>query len=592
MKMKINIRIMIVGAAALVLSSCEKWLEPDPENLRTVEQMYADGSYAQGFLVTGYTNIPGYYDQSDYATDDAVTTDRSNDYLQVATGSWTSANSPTNMWDQAYSAIQYMNLFLANSNQVKWTEEPEVNALFNIRMRGEAFGLRALYMYYLLRNHGGYDASGQLLGVPILTEFQPTTVDFDLPRASFEACIEQIYADLDSAEKYLPMEYNNVGSADQIPERFRSATQNPSSYNRVMGEYSRQLFNGLIAKSFRARTALLAASPAFQSGSNPTAWEAAANYAAAVIDYNGGISGLAPTGVTYYANASEIDNLSGGSNPPEIIWRENVQTNNRSQEEENFPPSLFGNGRVNPTQNLVDAFPMANGYPIDDPNGGYDESNPYAGRDPRFEKYIIYNGSTAGIGNQVILTGSSSGTDDGINARETATRTGYYMRKRLRMDVSNDPASTVGKNHYTPRIRYTEMYLAYAEAANEAWGPTGTGSHGYSAYDVIKAIRSRAGIGTDNNDPYLAECSTDQSKMRELIRNERRLELCFEGFRFWDLRRWKADLNETARGMNVNGDNYTPINVENRSYQDYMYYGPIPLSEILKYGNLSQNANW
>jgi len=166
------------------------------------------------------------------------------------------------------------------------------------------------------------------------------------------------------------------------------------------------------------------------------------------------------------------------------------------------------------------------------------------------------------------------------------------MKKRLRMDVNVNPASTTGKAHYNPRIRYTEMYLIYAEAANEAWGPTGDGGNGFSAYDIIKAIRKRAGVGMDNGDQYLEECKNDPVSMRELIRNERRLELSFEGFRFWDLRRWKNDLNETARGMDINGNSYIPIQVENRSFQDYMYYGPIPYSEVLKFSNLQQNDGW
>jgi hypothetical protein len=351
------------------------------------------------------------------------------------------------------------------------------------------------------------------------------------------------------------------------------------------------LFNGLIAKSFRARAGLLAASPALQHASNTTTWANAADYAAAVIDYKGGVNGLSATGVTYYANASEIDGLSGGTNPSEMIWRENV-ANNGDQEGEHLPPTLFGNGRMNPTQNLVDAFPMANGYPISHNSSNFIPANPYAGRDPRLAKYIIYNGSTAGVNNQVILTGSQSGSDNGINIKETSTRTGYYMRKRLRMDVNRNPASTSTKSHITPRIRYTEIYLAYAEAANEAWGPTGTGGHPYSAYDVIKKIRNRAGLGVSGTDPYLEECKADQAKMRELIRNERRLELCFESFRFWDLRRWKLNLNEVARGLDVNGTVYTPVNVENRSYTDYMYYGPIPFLEVLKFNNLSQNKGW
>lgn len=589
MRMKKN--VLLIFAFVLMLTGCKKWLEPEPENLKTVEQMYTDPSYAQGFLINAYRTIPGYYDNSDYATDDAVTNQKNHSYLQIATGSWTSANNPTNIWGQSYGAMQYLNLFLANVDKVAWAVDDEAAKLFNMRMRGEAYGLRALYMYFLLRNFGGYTADGQLLGVPVITEFQTSTSDFNQPRASFEDCVKQIYKDLDSAEAYLPTEYNDVTSLSQIPARFQSATQNPSVYNRVMGQYARQLFNGLIAKSFRARTALLAASPAFQSSANSVTWGNAADNAAAVIDYKGGINGLAANGVTYYTNTGEIDALSGGTNPPEIIWRENL-SNNGDQEAQNYPPGLFGTGYMNPTQNLVDAFPMANGYPIGNSASGYSASAPYTNRDPRLANYIIYNGSTAGVSNTVINTGSASGTDNGINVRETSTRTGYYMKKRLRMDVNRNPSATSNKNHYIPRIRYTEMYLVYAEAANEAWGPTGAGGHAYSSYDVIKAIRKRAGVGTANGDPYLEECKADKNKMRELIRNERRLELCFESFRFWDLRRWKLNLNETARGMDINGSNYNPISVESRDYQDYMYYGPVPYSELLKYSNLRQNKGW
>ena len=82
--------------------------------------------------------------------------------------------------------------------------------------------------------------------------------------------------------------------------------------------------------------------------------------------------------------------------------------------------------------------------------------------------------------------------------------------------------------------------------------------------------------------------------MRELIRNERRLELCFEGFRFWDLRRWKEDLNETVWGIDwgKDGSTFTKFEVEKRDYEDYMYYCPIPNSEVLKFSNLAQNRGW
>ncbi|MNX81870.1 SusD family protein [compost metagenome] len=181
--------------------------------------------------------------------------------------------------------------------------------------------------------------------------------------------------------------------------------------------------------------------------------------------------------------------------------------------------------------------------------------------------------------------------DDGLNRRETSTRTGYYMRKLLRQDVSLNPTVN-NQKHYRPHIRYTELFLNYAEAANEAWGPMANGGNPVSAYDVIKAIRARSGVGTTNGDAYLESIKADKDAMRTLIRNERRLELAFEGFRFWDLRRWNANLSEAVTGVSISASTYQPINVEARNYQDYMRFGPIPNSERLKYNALQQNNGW
>ena len=92
------------------------------------------------------------------------------------------------------------------------------------------------------------------------------------------------------------------------------------------------------------------------------------------------------------------------------------------------------------------------------------------------------------------------------------------------------------------------------------------------------------------------KCKADKDKMRELIRNERRLELCFEGFRFWDLRRWKANLNETAKGVSITvvegKPQYEYFDVETRNYKENAYYGPIPYNDVLNFPSLVQNAGW
>ena len=203
----------------------------------------------------------------------------------------------------------------------------------------------------------------------------------------------------------------------------------------------------------------------------------------------------------------------------------------------------------------------------------------------------------------MVNSAADSKTLDGLNKENgKSTKTGYYLRKLLRPDVNLNPSSTTKQKHLPARIRTTEILLDYAEAANEAQGPkANVGGANYSAYDVIKAIRKRAGLGESGEDPYLEECAQNKDKMRELIRNERRLELCFENHRFWDLRRWKvnlANLNEAAKGINITTDAttgeyiYKTFDAEERNYSDYMYYGPIPYSEILKYSNLKQNEGW
>jgi len=584
-----KIQLLICLSTIAFCMGCKDMIEPEIENNLELENTYNNASYAQGLLLNGYTRIPtNSWSFNDVATDDAVTNDKANTYLKIATGQWTAVNNPLSQWTNSRAAIQYLNLFLSVSDDVKWAVDANIQRMFNDRMKGEAYALRALFNYYLLQVHGGKATNGELLGVPLVLQPETIDSDFNKSRSTFDACMEQIYKDLDMAEQLLPIDFEDIASDAQVPSKYSGIGKD--NYNRVFGNYFRGRVTARIVKAIRAQASLLAASPAFNA-TGTTKWEKAANDAATVIDLKGGLTNLVANDIKWYDKESGIEGLASGVNPTEILWRSDVGTSN-DLEKNNFPPTLFGSGRINPTQNLVNAFSMANGYPISDGNSGFVASNPYENRDPRLKLYIVVNGSTAGTASSVINTTANGSTNDALNKVETSTRTGYYMRKLLRQDVNLNPSSTTTQKHYNPRIRYTEIYLAYAEAANEAWGPTGTGTHVYSAYDVIKAIRKRAGVGTSNNDPYLESIKSDKSKMRDLIRNERRLELCFEGFRFWDLRRWNASLNETAQGMSIANSIYSTINVENRAYQPYMVYGPIPYSEILKYNNLIQNTGW
>lgn len=602
--MKLRNIFMILASAAL-LTACDDVFTPAAENMKDINEMENDPIMAKGFVLTAYRNLPNYEvgTGTDVATDDAVTNEKGANWSKYATGSWTVQSwDPTGRWNNDLSSMQYLYIFLnSNISNIGFLKNANENKLMQRRLTGEAYGLLATHAYYLLRAHAGFDNEGKLLGTQLFDGYVGTDADFNQPRKTFQEHVDFILENIEKADKLLPMDYEPVTSDDKVPAKYDDILNVPEVtsikdgkmgiYNKVMGENARQLINGLILRAIKARTLLLAASPAFQDpAQNNVTWAQAADAAAEVVDYVGGPSGLPSTGLTYYDNDAEMSALQNGSNPPEIIWRSTKNAKEIDDEKNNFPPSLYGNGRTNPTQNLVDAFPDAKGYPITDARSEYDKSNPYANRDPRLAKYIIYNGATAGVDNKVIKTGSSSG-DDGIGRRDASTRTGYYMKKMLRMTANCNPSSTSQVTKYSCKARFTEFFLDYAEAANEAWGPKNPGTHAYSAYDVIKAIRHRAGL---TDDTYLDECAGDKAKMRELIRNERRLELCFEGFRFWDLRRWnQLDKLTSVQGIDWNNDTFTILpNVEERHFDSYMNYGYIPYSEALKYSNLHQNKGW
>ena len=594
--MKTIKHILSVVLMGVALASCDDLFEPAQENLKDVSSMYGDASYAQGILGNAYILLPySNAPQTDLATDDAVSNDQTNSYLQMATGAWSSQNDPTSQWKNRLNAIQYVNIMVANAEKVAWSTDEGLQRLFSDLFKGDAYGMRALQMFYLLRAHAGMvDGVNEMMGVPILREFQEAGADFNQPRATFRACIDSIMVDIDRALELLPYEYEDVTDDNAVPAKYKSLGISAGKYTRAFGYHQKGKINGMILRALRAQVALFAASPAYEDYSDIT-MEQAARYAAELIN----TKEMPADGYKWFANTTEIGGLNKGYNSSESIWQTNV-SERHSLEGDFYPPSINGLGRCNPSQNLVDAFPMTNGYPITDSRSGYNPQAPYADRDARLAAYILYDGQAIGSGNTTIITGTYG--DNNVNGLNYtvgySTRTGYYMRKLLRPDVNLNPSNITNQKSYDARIRWTEIFLDYAEAANEAVGPeAAVAGSKWTAKSVIKSLRERAGICAGVDDPYLDECAQDPVKMRELIRNERRLELCFENHRFYDLRRWKVDLNklnETVKGAEISAPNagFKTIDVEARQYKDYQFFGPIPYSEILKYDALQQNHGW
>ena len=550
----------------ILMWGCNGLLDPDMDHIYSEDDLLKRAKYAEGVLLTAYNSLPG-LTLNDVASDDAVSNQVTGsiataNFRRAATGEWSSNFDPISNWNGYYTAIGYLNLFLDQLvDQTAWyPSNPWLHENFRRRLKGEAHGLRAYYYSQLLKTCAGIGASsGELLGVPMVLNSDRVT----MPRAPFDECVDRILADLKIAIDSLPDLY--VAAPADDPQRAdKDAVFGPNFKNRMCGR---------VAKMIKARVLLQAASPAFNPTDDKNKWIAAADAAAEIIDDFGGVSALTASRLEFYLIVNNTDHL----------WRKDP-TNSRNWEENNFPPSHYGSGHTNPSQNLIDAFPGINGYPISEAASGYVGTNPYANRDPRLAKYIICNGASF----KSTTINTINQVQDGIGmVANRSTRSGYYMLKFMNPNVSLVAGAQINQQHTVNLMRYTEAYLIYAEAANRAWGPDGKGSHAYSARDIIARLRTTAGI--TGADPYLAS-QTSKADFEKLVRNERRLELCFESSRFWDIRRWKdlATLKADVKGTTTGGT--TSVVIEQRPFADYMIYGPIPVGEVRK--GLEQNQGW
>ena len=173
------------------------------------------------------------------------------------------------------------------------------------------------------------------------------------------------------------------------------------------------------------------------------------------------------------------------------------------------------------------------------------------------------------------------------------------MRKFTYNGYNKDATNPVTKAVSVAFLRWTHLLLAYAESMNQAYGPTANPrQYAMTAKDAIAAIRSREQFYSGPtplaaSDPYLDECAGSKAAFDALVRNERRIETCFEGLRMFDLQRWSksaSDLNVTIHAAKIEGGSYDTEVCETRTYQSQWF--PIPYNDCKNAGNLIQNAGW
>lgn len=612
-----NYKNIIYVFGALLFGACSSFLDPYPNGDRTRDDVFKYQESIQGLIGRSYDylgsdNAAKNYNSNemaylDCATDNAVRRSTTDAIVKLAKGELTTGDQAIvrDYWARDYNAIFLLNLFLKDNRGInsRVLIVPELNALVVRRLQGEAFGLRAWAERDLLKKFGGKELGGtRLLGFPIVTEPLDASKDINLERNTYDACATQIIQDCDSALKYLPIAHRDyLYSANYLSDK-----------KDFIGSVNWNRVDGVTMYAIKAMTYLTWASKRFNPTGIVARWDSAAKYAARVMDFK--LAGP-PNGDGY--NPTQRVNFNDVYDKS-IVWSSRLIENDITMESVFFPAGANGNGfnpsgDIGATRELIDAFGDKDGYPIN-LSAVYDATKPFDNRDPRFYAVINYNnrtyipayGSTSSIYTfetwEPDAQGLNGGKDRAGNGNNV--RTNIYVKKFCY--GINWKVSGFSK---TPRcrfnIRYAHMLLAFAEAANQVVGPNGV-LYGYTPKNVIGLLRAmktyedKAGIPAA--DPYLNSVATaGKDAFYELIKNERRIELCFEGERFYDMARWTNDTEfRTLYNKPVHGIKTTKTGsafaydltweVETRAYNSA--YMPIPYDEILRMNKLVQNEGW
>jgi hypothetical protein len=248
------------------------------------------------------------------------------------------------------------------------------------------------------------------------------------------------------------------------------------------------------------------------------------------------------------------------------------------------PRSTNANSKWVPTRRIVDAYQMTNGKGISEAGSGYDPENPYSNRDPRLKHSIFVAGEVL-PNNAVFNPLPNSTTGDAVGSSFVASPTGFNIRKYVNRE---DLARQANCGINIMLIRFAEVLLTYAEAKIEL------NQLDASVYDAINRVRQRADVAM----PAITPGKT-QTELRSILRQERTVELAFEGHRFFDIRRWRiaeSVMPGKVYGLTYKATNGTLLTVEvpgwNQVWDNKNYLWPIPQKEIELNSKLTQNPGW
>ncbi len=571
--MKLN-KLIYGMICAAVFSSCSEQMEYHEYNDYDKDYITLNFGNVGGLMTDIYRDLD--YDFGNYsgaflgsASDESEYAYSGNQIEDFYNGAWSPTNAKSSMWTTCYHGIAACNLFLSEFIGLTFPEL-KLNADYEKQMfrynnyQYEARFLRAYFYFNLARQYGD---------VPF-TDRQMTAEETNtLSRKPVQEIFDYIISECDDIKDKIIEDYTKLG------DMALSSTETARP-------------NRLAVLALKARTTLYAASKLFNPSGDKQLWYRAAVANKELLDACAGSGNEWGPLPTSYESLWAADNWSNESTLKEIIFTRRIGDSN-TIESYNFPIGLEGaKGGNCPTQTLVDAYEMKDSGLRPDELTNYDPNQPYyENRDPRFELTIAKNEDEKWPNwNETPLQTYQGGLNG--EPLTGATPTSYYLKKYCQTAIDLRSGKTTKFKHTWITFRLGEFYLNYAEAVFNYFEDAYKTDAEFktSAADAVYKTRERVGM------PAFPDNMTSADFWKK-YKNERMVELAFEGHRFWDVRRWKeADqyfksIAEMKITKTTTGYSYKRQTV-NRIWDDKMYFFPIPQTERMKNPNLTQNSGW
>lgn len=606
----------------LSAASCKKFLDVVPDNVATIDNAFTMRAEAEKYLFTCYSYLPSSADLSSnpalvagdefwmvrpYSTDETP--------WQIAQGFQSANTVYMATWGLYYRALRDCNIFLENIHKVVDMRQPEKD-----RWSAEVIFLKAYYHWLLLRQYGP---------IPVIRYNLPissTAEETKVPREHVDTVFNYISNLLDTAAAGLPEII-----ADRSTELGRITKPIAMAVKaRILVTAASPLYNGNTDYSAFKNTD---GSPLFNTTYNAAKWKAAAEACKAAIEECEATGNLLYTfsqlGVTLsdtLTRQMSIRNSLCEQWNPEIIWANPSRSTYEMQRQAmpRLDPARIGNesvlGSLAPTMKIAEQFYTDKGVPMNEDKTfdyagrlklrtavkaegeliqeGYTTAAMHFNREPRFYADLAFDGAMWMMQKKTFHIESKAGqwqTRKNIYDNNT---TGYFAKKLV--NWKNEILEGQGlfiEDHPWPEMRLADLYLLYAEALNEEQGPQP------AAFTYIDKVRDRAGLkGVQASwTAYSKQPAKFQTKegFRQIIQQERLIELAMEGARFWDLRRWKRsmeELNKPVTGWDVDQSDpvfyYRIRTLYRQTFQTRNYLWPIENQDLLNNPKLVQGFGW